>query len=111
MVHHNECPLCASENIFSSFSCIDHFNSKEAFILYKCSACGFEFTQDYPEETEIGKYYESDDYISHSDSVKGLTNNIYRLARNAMLLKKKRMIKKVTGLHNGNLLDIGSGTG
>ena len=111
MMHHNECPLCTSEKIFSSFSCTDHFVSREVFAIYTCSVCGFEFTQDYPEETEIGKYYESDDYISHSDSVKGLTNNIYRLARNAMLLKKKGIIKKVTGLHNGNLLDIGSGTG
>jgi 2-polyprenyl-3-methyl-5-hydroxy-6-metoxy-1,4-benzoquinol methylase/predicted RNA-binding Zn-ribbon protein involved in translation (DUF1610 family) len=111
MVHHKECPLCTSEVIFLLFSCVDHFISKEVFSLYKCSKCGFEFTQDYPEEAEIGKYYESDDYISHSDIAKGLANKIYRLARNVMLLRKKDIVKKISGLRGGSLLDIGSGTG
>jgi SAM-dependent methyltransferase len=111
MVHHNVCPLCSSEKIFLHFRCIDHFISKEVFELYKCPACDFEFTQDYPEETEIGRYYESDDYISHSDTSKGFSNKIYRLARNVMLHKKKGIIKNVTGLDKGSLLDIGSGTG
>lgn len=111
MVHFNECPLCGSEKIFLSFSCLDHFVSKEVFAIYKCSFCNLEFTQDYPEEAEIGKYYESEDYISHSDSAKGLANKIYRIARNIMLHRKKGIIKSVTSLQKGNLLDIGSGTG
>ena len=111
MVHHNVCPLCSSEKIFLHFRCIDHLISKEEFAIYKCPACEFEFTQDYPEEDEIGKYYDSDDYISHSDTSKGFSNKIYRLVRNAMLLKKRCIINKVTGLHKGSLLDIGSGTG
>ncbi|MDO9340968.1 MAG: methyltransferase domain-containing protein [Bacteroidales bacterium] len=111
MVHHNVCPLCSSEKIFLHFRCIDHLISKKEFAIYKCPACGFEFTQDYPEEDEIGQYYESTDYISHSDTSKGLSNKIYRLVRSAMLLKKRGIINKVTGLHKGSLLDIGSGTG
>jgi 2-polyprenyl-3-methyl-5-hydroxy-6-metoxy-1,4-benzoquinol methylase len=111
MVHHKVCPLCSSEKIFILFRCTDHFISKEVFGLYKCSACDFEFTQDYPEESEIGKYYESVDYISHSDTSKGLSNKLYRIARNFMLRKKKGIIKNVTGLDMGSLLDIGSGTG
>src|SRR5665647_770914 len=105
MVHHNVCPLCSSEKIFLHFRCIDHFISKEVFGLYKCSACSFEFTQDYPEETEIGRYYESDDYISHSDTSKGFSNKIYHLARNLMLRRKREIVKDSTGLHNGHLLD------
>jgi 2-polyprenyl-3-methyl-5-hydroxy-6-metoxy-1,4-benzoquinol methylase len=111
MVHHNECPLCSSENVFMNFRCTDHFISKEVFELYKCTDCNFEFTQDYPEETEIGKYYESDQYISHSDTSKGFPNKIYRLVRNAMLRKKRGIIKSATGLKKGSILDIGSGTG
>jgi 2-polyprenyl-3-methyl-5-hydroxy-6-metoxy-1,4-benzoquinol methylase len=111
MVHHNVCPLCSSDKISLKFRCIDHFVSKEVFPLNKCSACNFVFTQDYPLETEIGKYYESIDYISHSDTSKGLLNKIYRLARTLMLRRKREIVKASTGLRNGNLLDIGSGTG
>jgi 2-polyprenyl-3-methyl-5-hydroxy-6-metoxy-1,4-benzoquinol methylase len=111
MVHHNRCPLCSSEKISFHFSCIDHFISKETFALNRCNVCGFVFTQDYPDEAEINKYYESDNYISHTDTSKGFINKIYRLVRKAMLIKKRKIIKKLTGLKEGNLLDIGSGTG
>jgi 2-polyprenyl-3-methyl-5-hydroxy-6-metoxy-1,4-benzoquinol methylase len=111
MVHHSECPLCSSEKIFSKFSCTDYFISKEVFGVFKCDDCSFEFTQDYPEESDIGKFYESEDYISHSDTSKGFSNKIYRLVRNIMLRKKRGIIKSVTGLDKGNILDIGSGTG
>jgi 2-polyprenyl-3-methyl-5-hydroxy-6-metoxy-1,4-benzoquinol methylase len=111
MVHHKVCPLCSSEKIFLQFRCVDHLISKEIFELFKCQACDFEFTQDYPEEAEIGKYYKSDNYISHSDTSKGFSNKIYRLARKVMLRKKRSIIENVTGLQKGSLLDIGSGTG
>jgi len=111
MVHHDRCPLCSSELITIQFSCRDHFISKETFTIIRCSRCGFLFTQDYPGENEIYKYYESDDYISHSDTAEGIINKIYHLIRQVMLLRKRRIIKKLTGLKNGNLLDVGSGTG
>jgi SAM-dependent methyltransferase len=111
MVHHNECPLCTSANILPYLRCTDHFLSKEQFTLYKCSHCGFIFTQDYPEESEISKYYDSDDYISHNDSSKGFVDNVYLLVRKAMLQKKKKIINHATGKRYGNLLDIGSGSG
>jgi 2-polyprenyl-3-methyl-5-hydroxy-6-metoxy-1,4-benzoquinol methylase len=111
MVHHNACPLCASEKILIKFRFTDHFVSKEVFSLAECSECGFNFTQDYPEESEIGKYYESDEYISHSDTSKGFSNKIYRLVRNMMLGRKKDIAKSTCSLNTGRLLDIGSGTG
>lgn len=111
MVHHNVCPLCLSEKIALQFSCTDHLISKEVFQIDKCTECGFEFTQDYPEEREIAKYYESDEYISHSDTSIGFSNKLYRLARIFMLRRKLGIIRNVTGLNNGSLLDIGSGTG
>ena len=77
----------------------------------KCPACGFRFTQDYPEETEIGKYYESDNYISHSDTSKGISNKLYRLARNVNVSQEETIIRNMTGIKKGALLDIGSGTG
>jgi SAM-dependent methyltransferase len=73
--------------------------------------CGFIFTGEHPAEQEIGKYYESDDYISHSDTSKGLINKLYQVARNFMLGRKVFTVKKLTQLQSGTLLDIGSGTG
>ncbi len=111
MVHHNVCPLCSSEKIGPLFTCTDHFVSKKEFSIYKCSECEFLFTQDSPDEAEIAGFYESDSYISHSDTSEGFSNKIYRLARSVMLNKKKKLIKKLTGLEKGTVLDIGSGTG
>jgi SAM-dependent methyltransferase len=111
MVHHNSCPLCLNENVSVKFRSVDHFISKEVFQIAQCEGCGFQFTQDYPDEKEIGRYYESDEYISHSDTSKGLSNKLYRFARSFMLRRKLAIIRKVAGLNSGSLLDIGSGTG
>jgi len=111
MVHHSVCPLCSSEMIGVELNCLDHFVSGKTFAVCRCSVCNFMFTQDYPLESEIGQYYESDEYISHSDTSKGLTNKLYRVARGIMLKRKKNLIVNITRLKTGNLLDIGSGTG
>lgn len=111
MVHHDVCPLCSSENIALLFRCTDHFTSKKEFAVFTCATCGFIFTQDYPEENEIGRYYESDDYISHTDTAKGFSNKLYRLARKIMLTRKRSIVEGITKLKRGSLLDIGSGTG
>lgn len=108
MVHYNSCPLCDSANIKAFFHCKDHTVSGESFELFRCSDCSFLFTQDIPEETAIGKYYESEDYISHSDTAKGLVNRIYHFARQWMLGRKRKM---VGSLGSGKtLLDLGTGT-
>lgn len=111
MVQHSICPLCSTADISQYLQCTDHFVSKEKFELYRCSACGFVFTNNYPEADSIGMYYESDEYISHSDTSEGFINKIYRFARNIMLRRKTAIVTNVTKLKVGNLLDIGSGTG
>jgi len=111
MVHNFTCPLCSSDTISIYLNSRDYFLSGEPFALFKCSSCGFVFTQDYPEEQEMGKYYESDEYLSHNDSSKGFADRIYRLVRKIMLRRKKRMVKQITGLKKGKILDIGSGSG
>ena len=111
MVHHERCPLCDSGMIADHILCTDHFISKEKFPIARCGSCGFLFTQDYPEDNDIGRYYESADYISHSDTSEGLINKIYHLVRRLMLQRKRVIIEKITGLKTGTLLDVGSGTG
>jgi 2-polyprenyl-3-methyl-5-hydroxy-6-metoxy-1,4-benzoquinol methylase len=111
MVHHIVCPVCSSGKAEIHLRCTDHFLTKEVFTIFRCPDCSFEFTQDYPEENRIGFYYESDDYISHSDTTQGFSNKIYHIARTLMLRRKRGIIRSVTGLNKGTLLDIGSGTG
>jgi 2-polyprenyl-3-methyl-5-hydroxy-6-metoxy-1,4-benzoquinol methylase len=111
MIRHSVCPLCKSKDIASSLKCTDHLVSEEEFEIFKCSGCGFFFTQNYPEESKSVRYYESEEYISHSDSSKTVFDKMYQLARKIMLNRKKRIVKKVCGLSTGIILDIGSGTG
>jgi len=111
MVHHRECPLCSSPAIELLFRCNDQFVSGKEFPVFKCRSCSFSFTQDYPEESQIGEFYESEDYISHSDTARGFSNRLYRFARKIMLRRKRDLVTGITGLKEGIILDIGSGTG
>lgn len=105
------CPLCSSSGPSRHLTCTDHLVSSEKFDLYKCPECGFVFTFNYPDEKEIGSYYDSGEYISHDDKARGLLNLIYLQARNIMLLRKRRLVENSTGIKKGNILDIGCGTG
>lgn len=107
----NICPLCGGCHFDHAMSCIDHYASGEKFDLLRCDKCGFMFTQSVPDENEIGRYYETPDYISHSDTSKGVMNNVYHHVRKFMLHKKSTLVKRVTGLSKGSILDIGTGTG
>ncbi len=105
------CPLCESKHLKQTITCVDYYASGETFDLFRCEDCGFQFTQNFPAETEIGRYYETSDYISHSDTKKGLVNNLYHLVRKRMLIRKAKLISHLFGKSSGTLLDIGAGTG
>lgn len=77
----------------------------------ECSDCWLRFTQDVPGETAIGRYYQSEDYISHTETSKGMINRLYLLVRKRTLRKKRRTVSEITGLQKGKILDLGSGTG
>ena len=81
------------------------------FHLCRCRDCGFLFTQDFPVEAEIGRYYETPDYISHTDTRKGAMNSVYHWVRNYMLGRKARLVFREAHRKEGRLLDLGTGTG
>lgn len=110
-ITHERCPLCKGSDIKKRFSCKDHFATGEEFGICECHACGFVFTQNVPDEKEIGRYYESQDYISHSNTKKGFFNKVYHIVRTIMLHRKVNLIEKLTLLKNGKVLDYGAGTG
>jgi len=62
-------------------------------------------------EAEIGKYYETPDYISHSNTRKGLMNSLYHVVRRIMLARKASLVKRTAKMKVGTLLDYGTGTG
>ena len=107
----NACPLCGGTHLVKKMTCTDFYASGEQFDLFQCENCGFQFTQGFPVEKEIGKYYETPDYISHSDTKKGMMNELYHLVRSRMLQKKAQLINNITGKTSGKILDIGTGTG
>ena len=111
MLNHNKCPLCGSDEIYVLYECRDFLVTGKKFPLSQCRACNFIFTSNYPKEKDSGLYYKSDEYISHSDTEKGLINRIYHLVRKEMLSYKFRILKKESGLEKAYVLDIGSGTG
>ena len=110
-IHYTLCPVCGSAGISEVFKVKDNTVSQEYFEIYHCRNCQVRFTQNPPSETSIGAYYKSEEYISHTDTSKGLINRLYRFVRNFSLNQKKKLVEKETGLKNGSLLDVGSGTG
>lgn len=107
----NACPLCDGKRMKRVMICTDHYASGELFEVCSCEDCGFTFTQGAPVEAEIGRYYETPDYISHSDTRKGAMNAIYHQVRRYMLGRKARLVMKESHRKTGKLLDIGTGTG
>jgi SAM-dependent methyltransferase len=105
------CPVCSSDYIEYKLTASDHTVSHESFEIWECKACSLRFTQDIPTETQIGRYYQSEEYISHSDTRKGLINSLYHKVRKRTLIVKRNTITKYTGIKKGRILDIGAGTG
>ena len=109
MTEIKNCPICNSLNFSKLIQCKDHTVSGENFKIVQCKECGFNFTNPIPDENEILKYYKSENYISHSDTKKGLMNMAYHQVRKITLKKKLSLVNKLS--EKGRILDIGCGTG
>ena len=111
MVTYTSCPVCKSTQIQPQLSAKDYTVSGETFSIVACNNCTHLFTQNVAQQNEIGKYYASENYISHSDTQIGLVNKLYHSIRKRTLQSKKKLIERETEKSNGNILDIGCGTG
>ena len=65
----------------------------------------------YPRQMRSAAYYQSENYISHSDTNEGLINKLYHKVRIRTLTQKRKLIEKLVKRHKGNILDVGCGTG
>jgi SAM-dependent methyltransferase len=88
----------------------DHSVSKEAFDLYHDQTMDMLVTYPQPSLENLGKYYESVDYISHTDSKRSLFEKAYHFVKSIALKNKLNLINSLQP-NKGRILDIGAGTG
>lgn len=110
-IHYTNCPVCNSIEIREVLSATDHTVSQQAFVIMECGGCSLRFTQDIPDADSIAPFYKSEDYISHTNTSKGIIGRLYKYVRNRTMVKKRKLIEKFTGIKKGKHLDVGSGVG
>ena len=88
----------------------DYLVSGESFDLVYDDDSDFLKTFPQPNPENLPKYYESQDYISHTDEKRGLFSSLYQFVKKWSLQKKTKLIFEQNG-GLGSLLDVGAGTG
>jgi 2-polyprenyl-3-methyl-5-hydroxy-6-metoxy-1,4-benzoquinol methylase len=88
----------------------DYSVSKETFDLYHDEALDMLITHPQPSLENLGKYYESEDYISHTDNKRSLFEKLYHFIKSIALKNKLNLINSLQ-FQKGKILDIGAGTG
>ena len=91
-------------------SVVDYSVSKETFDLYYDENLDMLITHPQPSLENLGKYYESEDYISHTDNKRSLFEKLYHFIKSIALKNKLNLINSLQ-IQKGKLLDIGAGTG
>lgn len=88
----------------------DHSVSGEIFELFRDAKLDLLKTLPQPNPEHLSRYYESDDYISHTDAQRSLFEKAYHFVKGIALKSKTDLIQKWQK-GKGQLLDIGAGTG
>ncbi|NDK54860.1 class I SAM-dependent methyltransferase [Pontibacter fetidus] len=104
------CPICGKEEFKNFLVVTDNSVSKESFVIVECENCTFKFTNPRPDVESIGSYYESEDYISHSNTKTGIINRAYHVVRSITTKQKVELINRYAP-GKGSILDYGCGTG
>ncbi|MEE9348649.1 MAG: class I SAM-dependent methyltransferase [Flavobacteriaceae bacterium] len=100
------------KNELPILECIDHTVSRETFKLIHEVETDMLVTNPQPKIEELEKYYESNDYISHTDSDKTLLDRVYQSAKKYTVKRKIKLLKKIIkNKKELQILDIGAGTG
>lgn len=104
-----ECPACKHTLLTNHLICEDHAASGESFALVQCKKCSLVITNPRPDQDHIGKYYQHNDYISHTNKANNPVNWIYKKVRSITLAQKTSLVKSHTD--QKRILDFGCGTG
>lgn len=92
------------------FTCQDYTVSKAYFDLIIDEDLEMLITSPKPKEEDLAKYYESEAYISHTDSSKSVSDKIYQLVKNYTTRQKVKLINSFK-TETKTILDVGCGTG
>src|SRR6478672_12574376 len=101
IVHYTHCPACNSLLLQPVFDTKDYSVSGKSFSIWECADCSLRFTQDIPDSNSIGQYYKSENYISHTNTSKGLINRLYQIVRKRTLRQKRSLVSQITGEKKG----------
>jgi len=92
-------------------TCEDHSVSGENFQLIWNKQKDILITSPQPSAEKLPEYYQSEDYISHTDASKSVSDKLYQGVKSYMLQKKVKLMNSLAKNSTKNLLDIGAGTG
>ncbi|MEB8328264.1 class I SAM-dependent methyltransferase [Flavobacteriaceae bacterium KMM 6897] len=87
---------------------IDHSVTKEEFYLDYDNELDYYITRPVP--NNLPDYYESDNYISHTDSTTNFQDKLYQFVKKINLQHKLKLTNQYAN-NNKRILDIGAGTG
>jgi len=103
-------PINKNNKLKEYLKCIDYTVSKKTFFLLQDLESELLITSPQPKSEDLGAYYISDAYISHTDSTKSLFDKVYQVVKNYTIKKKVALISNCTR-ETKTILDIGCGTG
>ena len=104
------CPVCDSTEGETVCRCADYRVTRETFDIIRCKSCFYAQTFPQPDEQAMEKYYETNAYISHSETSEGIVNKLYHFIRQINVRKKLHWIEPMAH-PSKTLLDVGCGTG
>jgi 2-polyprenyl-3-methyl-5-hydroxy-6-metoxy-1,4-benzoquinol methylase len=93
--------------------CLDYTVSNQEFSILKDEESELLITSPRPKSEDLGSYYESESYISHTDSKHTLLDKIYQIVKKYSITKKVRLVQSfmTANASEKSVLDIGCGTG
>src|SRR5687768_13847156 len=103
------CPVCKNQTFEPFLNCKDYTVSRETFQLATCKNCTFVLTTPRPDDDKIGAYYQSEEYISHTNRAASIIDSIYLRARKYTLDWKLKLVNGAYDLTNKKILDYGCG--
>ncbi len=113
MEQFDRCFLCKGKHLEYYISAKDNLVSEKTFTVVQCATCGFVITNPRPYKEDLGKYYLSDEYVSHNDAADSLIDKVYKVVRKFMLGRKVHLILNNVARNHApiRLLDYGCATG
>ncbi len=104
------CPICDSDQKHEVRKAPYYRGEREHFSIVECDNCGFWWTNPSPRGEDLAAYYESDDYVSHTDGKGGLLDFVYRTVRSRAIKSKIALLNRAQS-NRKLLVDYGAGTG